>query len=194
MAEKNMNNVDQIRELIFGSQLKEFEEKFNTLSKTLQSVEEKVLQTFRESHSKLEKETSRSLEALEQKIDNLAEATQKERAKLKELIDTTDDALQAQLKSQKEEFLTKLKIMKENVEDENQKMNDNLLTMKKQIEAALNEGLANLGEEKLSRDAMAGMLLDVAMKIQGSDVNSMVAPNIDLNSLLAQEQKSESKQ
>ncbi len=184
MAEKNMNNVDQIRELIFGSQLKEFEEKFETLSKTLQSVEEKVLQTFRESHTKLQKETHRSLEALEQKIDNLAEATQKERNKLKDLIDTTDDALQAQLKSQKEEFLTKLKIMKENIEDDNQKMAENLSAMKKQIETALNEGLSSLGEEKLSRDAMAGMLLDVAMKIQGTDVNT----------LLTQEKKPESKQ
>ncbi len=183
MAEKNMNNVDQIRDLIFGSQLKEFDERFETLNRTLHTVEEKMLQTFKESHTKLQRETERSLEALEQKIDNLATATQKERNKLKELIGTTDETLQTQLTNQKNEFLTKLKIMKENIEDENEKMNRNLSQMRSQIEAALNKGLSDLGEEKLSRDAMAGMLLEVAMKIQGTDVNT----------LLTQEQKPETK-
>lgn len=183
MAEKNPNNVDQIRELIFGSQLKEFDERFDTLNRTLKSVEEKMAHTFKEAHTKLQRETERSLEALEQKIDNLSNATQKERNKLKELIDTTDETLQTQIQNQKNEFLTKLKIMKENMEDENEKMNQNLLQMRTQIEQALNEGLANLGDEKLSRDAMAGMLLDIAMKIQGTDVNT----------LLVQEPKAETK-
>jgi DNA anti-recombination protein RmuC len=183
MADKNMNNVDQIRDLIFGSQLKEFDERFEALSKTLHKAEEKMLQTFKEAHTKLQRETERALEALEQKIDNLSTATQKERNKLKELIDTTDETLQTQMNNQKNEFLTKLKIMKENMEDENEKMNKNLSQMRSQIEAALDKGLADLGEEKLSRDAMAGMLLEVAMKIQGTDVNT----------LLTQEQKPETK-
>ncbi|SFV90456.1 hypothetical protein MNB_SV-4-1350 [hydrothermal vent metagenome] len=183
MAEKNMNNVDQIRDLIFGPQMKEFEEKFATLGKSLNDIEKKIMQAFKESHNKLQKETERSLEALEQKIDNLATATQKERTKLKDLINTTDETLQTQLQNQKNEFLTKLKIMKENIEDENEKMKENLSLMQSQIEATLQEGLSSLGNEKLSRDAMAGMLLDVAMKIQGTDVGS----------LLSEETKPESK-
>jgi small-conductance mechanosensitive channel len=183
MADKNMNNVDQIRDLIFGSQLKEFDERFETLNKTLHKAEEKMHQTFKEAHTKLQRETERALEALEQKIDNLSTMTQKERHKLKDLIDTTDETLQTQMNNQKNEFLTKLKIMKENMEDENEKMNKNLSQMRSQIEAALNKGLADLGDEKLSRDVMAGMLLEVAMKIQGTDVNT----------LLTQEQKPETK-
>ena len=174
MAEKNMNNVDQIRELIFGPQMKEFEEKFDALGKTVKEVEKRILSSFHEAHNKLQKETERSLEALEQKVDNLATATQKERTKLKELIDTTDETLQTQIHNQKNEFLTKLKIMKENIEDENVKMNEKLREMKEALESSLNEGLTNLGNDKLSRDAMAGMLLDVAMKIQGTDVGSLL--------------------
>jgi len=183
MADKSMNNVDQIRDLIFGSQLKEFDERFETLNKTIRNVEEKMVQTFKEAHVKLQRETERSVEALEQKIDNLSTITQKERNKLKELIDTTEETLQVQIKNQKDEFLTKLKIMKENMEDENEKINQNLTQMRTQIENMLHEGLSDLGEEKLSRDMMAGMLLDVAMKIQGTDVNA----------LLTQESKPETK-
>jgi DNA repair exonuclease SbcCD ATPase subunit len=174
MSEKNANNVDQIRDLIFGSQIKEFEDKFNQLNKMLQSVEEKITKAFNESYDKLQKETERSLEALEKKIDNLASSTQKERSKLKELIDTTDDTLHDQLNNQKDEFATKLKIMKENAVDENRKMLENMQTMKVEIQTAVETGLSSLSDDKLSRDSMAQMLLDVAMKIQGTDMTALL--------------------
>jgi len=174
MSDKNVNNVDQIRDLIFGAQIKDFEAQFNQLNNTLKLLEEKMVKSFQESHTKLQKETERSLEVLEKKIDNLSSSTQRERAKLKDLIDTTDETLQEQLSNQKDELTTKLKIMKENVADENKKMSDNMHTMKEEIKASLEAGLDTLSNDKLSRDSMAQMLLDVAMKIQGTDVNEML--------------------
>lgn len=175
MSEKNANNVDQIRDLIFGNQIKDFEAQFNQLNDTLKAMENKMTKAFNESHVKLQKETERSLEVLEKKIDNLSTSTQRERTKLKELIDTTDENLHDQLTNQKDEFSTKLKIMKENVADDNKKIADNMKAMQSEIQATLNKGLSGLSDDKLSRDSMAQMLLDVAMKIQGTDVNVVLA-------------------
>jgi len=174
MSDTNTNNVDQIRDLIFGSQIKDFEAQFNKLNNTLKILEEKMSKSFQESHTKLQKETERSLEVLEKKIDNLSSSTQKERSKLKELIDTTDETLQEQILNQKDEFATKLKIMKENVADENKKMSENMNALRKEIETTLEAGLNSLSDDKLSRDSMAQMLLDVAMRIQGTDVNEIL--------------------
>jgi len=174
MSDKNANNVDQIRDLIFGNQIKDFEAKFSQLNDTLRVMEEKMTKTFNESHVKLQKETERSLEVLEKKIDNLSSTTQRERSKLKELIDSTDDNLHEQLINQKDEFSTKLKIMKENVADDSKKMSENLNAMQKEIQATLDKGLAGLSDDKLSRDSMAQMFLDVAMKIQGTDMAAML--------------------
>ncbi len=175
MSDKNVNNVDQIRDLIFGNQIKDFEAQFNKIHDKIQVMEEKMTKAFDESHSKLQKETERALEVLEKKIDNLSSSTQRERTKLKELIDSTDENLHEQLSNQKDEFATKLKIMKENVADENKKMTERMTAMQKEIQATLEKGLAGLSDDKLSRDSMAQMLLDVAMKIQGTDMNAMLA-------------------
>jgi hypothetical protein len=78
------------------------------------------------------------------------------------------------LRNQKDECVTKLKIMKENVADDNKKMAENMKTMQSEIQSALNRGLSVLSDDKLSRDSMAQMLLDVAMKIQGTDVNAVL--------------------
>lgn len=141
MADKNANSVDKIRDLIFGSQMKDFEIKFNELNDTLK--------------------------VLEEKIDNLSSSTYKDKTKLKELIDTTDKSLQEQLAHQKDKFVTKLKVLKENVEDENKKMADTMAQMQSDIHATIEKNISSLSDDKLSRDAMAKMLLDVAMKIQG---------------------------
>jgi len=175
MSEKNANNVDQIRDLIFGNQIKDFEAQFNEVNDTLNVLENKMTKAFNESHAKLQKETERSLELLEKKIDNLSSSSQKERTKLKELIDTTDESLQGQLSNQKDEFTTKLKMMKENVSDDNKKMADKMTAMQREIQATLEKNLNSLSDDKLSRDSMAQMLLDVAMKIQGTDVNAVLA-------------------
>ena len=174
MSEKNANNVDQIRDLIFGSQIKDFEEKFNQLNQTLKNFEERMKKTFHESHVKLQRETERSLEVLEKKIDNLSASTQRERSKLKESIDHTDERLHEQLANQKDEMETKLKIFKENVSDENQKTTEDMQSMRQEIQATLEAGLNALSDEKLSRDAMAQMLLNVAMTIQGTDVTTIL--------------------
>ena len=174
MSEKNVNNVEQIRDLIFGSQIKDFEDKFKQVNHTLKILEDKITKTFNESHIKLQKETERSLEALEKKIDNLSTTTHKERVKLKELIDATDESLQDQLISQKDEFTAKLKIMKENTSDEHQKIAESVEAMKAEITETLQTKLENLSDDKLSRDSMAQMLLDVAMKIQGTDMSALL--------------------
>ncbi len=175
MSDKNANNVDQIRDLIFGNQIKDFESQFNQLNDTLVVLEDKMTKAFNDSHVKLQRETERSLELLEKKIDNLGSSTQKERAKLKELIDTTDESLQSQLSNQKDEFTTKLKMMKDNVADDNKKIADRMTTMQREIKATLEKSLSTLSDDKLSRDSMAQMLLEVAMKIQGTDVNEVLA-------------------
>ena len=169
MADKNANSVDKIRDLIFGTQIKDFEEKFSSLDNTLELLEDKMTKAFNASHDKLRKETRSALDVLEKKIDNLSSNTQKESTKLKELIDTTDKSLQVQLSHQKEKFALKLKAIKETAEDDNKKMAANMAVMQSEIEATLEKNLSTLSDEKLSRDSMAKMLLDVAMKIEGKN-------------------------
>ena len=174
MSDKKVNNVDQIRDLIFGPQIKEFDERFNQLDAKIKSIHEGILHTFRESHSRLQKETERSLEVLEKRIDNLSSSTQKERAKYKELIEIVDDGLQNKLELQKDEFDTKLKITKETIEDENQKLSASLQAIRDELNYTLQSRLASLSEDKLSKESLAQMLLEVAMKIQGTDMTAIL--------------------
>jgi vacuolar-type H+-ATPase subunit E/Vma4 len=174
MSNAQVNNVEQIRDILFGSQIKDFEEKFVKIENLVSTIEKSMKKALNEAHTKLQKETERALEVLEKKIDNLSSSTQKERAKLKDLIDTTDETFQIQLNNQKDEFATKLKILKDNVSDEQQKLLENINNIKIDVENMLNNKLNKISDDKLSRDSMAQMLLEIAMKIKGTDINQIL--------------------
>jgi len=175
MSDKKVNNVDQIRDLIFGSQIKEFDEKFNQMNANIKSLHEEIKRNFQESHNKLQKETERAAEVLEKKIDNLSTTTQKERTKLKELIGTVEESLQDKMGLQKDEFDTKLKITKENISDEHQNISASIRATRDELNQLLQSGLSTLSDDKLSRESMSQMLLEVAMKIQGTDMSEILS-------------------
>lgn len=175
MAKKNESNVDRIRDIIFGSQMKESEAKFSQVHSDMGHLEERFATLFNESHDKLRKETERSLEVLETKIDNLVSIAQKDKTKLKNMIDTTEETLQDRLTHQQDEFNVKLKTMKENAFDEQQKLKAAMNSMKAEIDAALREGLTTLSDDTVSRESMAQMLIDVAMKVQRTDVDDVLS-------------------
>ena len=169
MDDKNLNNVDQIRDLIFGSQIKDFEDKFAQLNSMLETAEKKIDKSIYDTNLKLQIQTERSIEALEKKIDNISTLAHRERVKLKELISATDESLQEQFANQKDEFATKIRIIKNSVEDDNRKMQENLQVIKNDIENSLKSGLSTLNEDKLSRDIMSQFLIDMAIKVQGTN-------------------------
>ena len=175
MSDKKVNNVDQIRDLIFGSQIKEFDEKFNQLDANIRSLHEEIKRNFQESHNKLQKETERAVEVLEKKIDNLSITTQKERTKLKELIGTAEESLQDKMGLQKDEFDTKLKITKENISDEHQNISASIRATRDELNQLLQNRLSALADDKLSKESMSQMFLEVAMKIQGTDMTEILS-------------------
>jgi hypothetical protein len=179
MSKKNANNVDQIRDLIFGTQIRDFEEKFDRLEKTLRDSEARVTQTFDEALHKFKKKTERSLEALETKFDHFGATALKERVKFKELIDATDESLQDQLRDHKDEFSIKLKLIKENMADDTKKITKDVKRVKQELFETLDGHIAELSNAKISRESMAQMLLDVAMKLQGTTPNSFIDEALD---------------
>lgn len=174
MSKKNESNVDRIRDIIFGSQMRESEEKFTQVNSELSALETRLVTLFEESHTKLRRETERSLEVLETKIDNLASIAKKDKSKLRGLIDATEESLQERLSHQQEEFSGRLKMMKENAADEHSKIIETTQSMKVEVEAALKEGLGALAQGSVSRESMAQMLVDMAMKVQGTEMDEIL--------------------
>ena len=168
------NNIDQIRELIFGSQIHEFEERFNQIELRMENLIGSLRNEMVESYDGLKKKTKRSLTILEEKIDNLATASQKEQHHIKKMIHNVDQELRDKVAMQKNEFKTRLKMTRESITDEQERIRESIRTTRNELHDILEDRLNVIADEKLARDQMAQMLLEAAMKIRGTNVTALL--------------------
>jgi len=174
MAQNTANNVDQIRDLIFGQQIKEFEEKFSRLERMLTEQESKAAQALERSVSSLETRLKRMIEALETKLDDLSEASLKERTKLRELIENSDELLQTSIGQFKNDMLSKLKHVENNAADMGQTFREEMEQLRQEIESSVARRVEALSENKLSRDTFAQVLVETAMRLQEQSPDMIV--------------------
>jgi molybdopterin converting factor small subunit len=179
MAQNTGNNVDQIRDLIFGQQIREFEEKFARLEQALKSHETKAAQTLEKTLGALESRLERTIGALEEKLDQLSAASLKERTRLREMVESSDELLQASMTQIKNDLATKLKLLEENTADMGSTFRDEMRQMRDEIEAEVARKVDALSAGKLSRDTFAQVLVETAMRLQGQSPESVAGSDTD---------------
>lgn len=175
----NAKNVEQIRDIIFGSQIKIFDNKLHHLNEKINKIESKFTQMLQDSHLKLKIETERSVTRLEEALHLLEDTIQQERLKEKEQIHRRDVSLQKQLKAQNELFLRKFQQTKESIEEDKRVQNENLYHLQSKMQGEIESVLSTLSQEKLSSASMSEMFLDIAMRLQGSSISEVLDKGIE---------------
>ncbi len=173
MAQNSGNNVDQIRDLIFGQQIREFEEKFDRLERTLKEHETKAAQSLEKTFGALEARLERTIDALEVKLDQLSTASLKERTKLREMVESSEELLQGSITQLKNDMTTKLKLLEENTADMGSTFRDEMRQMREEIETEVTRKVDALSAGKLSRDTFAQVLVETAMRLQEQSPGSV---------------------
>lgn len=166
-----LGNVDQIREIIFGSQMRELDQRFGGMEKRLEEMKNSFETQVRELKQVMQSEMNSSIELLETKLKNLGNLSKEEREALREELLRTDKRLNMALDSMTEEHDTKLSLMKKDQQNEMGRIKSDLAELRQNVSRELEERLSSMGEMKVSRDAMAEVLLDMAMKIKGEGLD-----------------------
>jgi formate dehydrogenase maturation protein FdhE len=173
------NNVEEIRDIIFGSQIKIFESKFEKLDIKLLSMEKELREYFKVEHRALKVEMERSFMLLQERLNGLDTSMQEERLREKEIINRRDIQVQKQFKIQNEAFIRKFNLMKEYIEENKKAHQDKLERVESTMKEELERVLSTLSQEKVSRASMSEMFLDIAMRLQDSSMNEVLRQGIE---------------
>jgi hypothetical protein len=159
-------SVEQIREIIFGAQMKEFDDRLLEATKHIESLQEHLTQLIQHSHNKLKSHTDRSFLLLEERLDGLEASIQQERIRQKEQSNIREIHLQKQLKAQSDLLIKKVNFMQEYVDEEKRMSEEKMHRLQHSLVEMVERSISTLADNKLSRAMMSEMFLDVAMKLQ----------------------------
>jgi len=141
-------NVDQIREILFGSQTREVNQRFE----------------------KLESDMKRSFDELKSKIEQNQKDLKDELCEIKENALKQEKRLQRNIDLLNEELNTKHEqLYKEQLDNKNS-LTENMNLLKLEILEILELKLSQMNDIKLSRDDAASIMIEAANKIKGNIV------------------------
>lgn len=173
-SEGASENVDRIREILFGSQMREYEQRFKQLEERL----------FRET-GELKTEVRRRLESLEtyvkQEVEALSNRLKSERNERTEMVDRisreADGAVRAverRLVQSDEQVSKDMRDLRQLVLERHRNLSDELTQCISKLEMLQSRRLEELRGSAVDRMALASLLTEVALRIRGESLVSGV--------------------
>jgi uncharacterized phage infection (PIP) family protein YhgE len=170
-----LGNVDQIREILFGSQSRELQERFDKLENSINAIHEemrkKIQQTQIDFNSKIEDE----LEAINRKLKNMTSQQQDEFADVRDASLKQEKRLQNALDIVEEELNAKREQLQKQQTENNITLRSQIDALQDELLRALDEKAAQLSLAKLSRDDAADIMMEAAMAMKGKQIGDQLS-------------------
>ena len=172
--ENELGNVDQIREILFGSQTRELNKKFekfeNDIKRTSDELKSKLEQNQKDFNYRLENE----LELISKKIKNLSSQQQEEISDIKDNEVKQEKRIQNAIDLLAEELNTKNEQLYKEHQESRNTLQDNINNLKNELLDMVEKKLNVMGEIKLSRDDAADIMMETAMRLKGSNIDQQL--------------------
>lgn len=175
LAAAGAGNVDKIRDILFGSQMQDYDRRFDRLEKRVDKTIAEIRDDMTKRLDALEKYTKKEVETLMSRLasetDSRTEADKelsREQAdtnkKLRQLADSTTNA-------QRE--------LHKEILDQSKSLRDEIREKNAALSAELAAAVGALTDEKVARVELANHLVEIARRLSGDGAKNKSAPGND---------------
>lgn len=165
-------NMEQIRELMFGPQARMFEEEIAKINTNFSTMYTELIKRVESLESTLRSENDSAMQIVEQKIKNLTLTTQDESSDFKEQLVKYEKKTNRGFDDVKEMFEVQLNALKNDHNQTKTVIKKDLEALQSSLKELLNEQIEDLSDMKVSKDDFSAMLLEMAIKIKGSNLEN----------------------
>ncbi|MEN8147533.1 MAG: hypothetical protein ABFR02_07925 [Campylobacterota bacterium] len=166
----NLGNLDQVREIIFGTQTRVFEEEISKLESNMEKISSKLLDSIEALETTLRSEQASATQIVEQKVKNLLISTQDESSEFKEQLVKHEKKFNRSLEMMKDDIEVQIDTLKNEHNSTKSSTKKELNSLQEKLNDFVAQQIENLNDAKVSKDDFSAMLLDMAMKIKGTNI------------------------
>jgi hypothetical protein len=170
-----LGNVDQIREILFGSQSREMKEKFEKLEASIKALHDEMRKKIEQTQNEFNMRIESELETLSRKMKNIVTQQQNEFADVRDSALKQEKRLQSAMDIMEEELNTKREQLQKQQLETNMALRSEMDALKDEVLETLNAKIADMNGVKLSRDDAAEILMEAAMAMKGTQINQQLA-------------------
>lgn len=160
-------NVDQIRDILFGGQMRDYERRFLDLSQRLESESQRL-------HSDLDQRLGQLEKRVDEQFDKLGKQLRQEIADRSAGIDDLESRMQQGQRTLRNEMQGGLQALEGDLAAKDERLREGLAELRQmllaragELQQALSRADHDLRADKVGRNDLAGMLTELALRLNG---------------------------
>ncbi len=166
---ERLGNIDQIRDIIFGAQLREYDNRFDKIDSDLSMMQQDMQTRTEQIKTVLSGEMRAAIDSFEKKIKSITLNTQEESADLRQQIDRVNRKFSSSIEALDEAIDSQTSSLREEVSQTRERLSEETRTLKTQVFEELDRRFSMLRDVKVSRDDMAEILFELGMRLKGTE-------------------------
>lgn len=185
---ERLGNIDQIRDIIFGAQLREYDNRFDKIESDLSMLQQDLQARLDQIKSVLLTEMRAAVDSLEKKLKSLTLSSQEDSAEIRQQLDRAHRKFSNSIEALDEAIDTQTGSLRDDLSTTRDQLQEETRHLKTQVFEELDRRFSMLREVKISRDDMAEMLFELGMRLKGTEfvpeLKEVVDNNLDSGLLL----------
>lgn len=179
---ERLGNIDQIRDILFGSQLRDYNTRLEQVETTVSVLQQEIRDRTDELKQSMFKEIQAAVDALEKKIKSLTLTDNEEKVDIRQQLDRLNKRLSANVTTLDETIDKQTSTLRDDLTASREKLQGDILDLRNQIFEELDKRIANLTKSKIARADMAEILFEVGLRLKGSEFVPELKEAADPNS------------
>lgn len=160
-------NIDKIRDILFGVQVRDFDKRFNKLEAKFEKELEDLRGDTRQQLDKLETFIGKEISALTDKIYEEQDLRSDAVKKLTEDLQKASNDLEKTINKLSEKTTKNESEIRTQILDESKSLNDAIQKKHEDMSSSLKKESEELRDEKADRAALADLFTEMAMRLNG---------------------------
>ena len=166
---ERLGNIDQIRDIIFGAQLREYDNRFDKIDSELSIMQQDTQTRLEQIKTVLSGEMRAAVDSFEKKIKSITLNTQEESADLRQQIDRVNRKFSSSIEALDEAIDNQTSSLRDELSQTRDRLSEESRTLKTQVFEELDRRFSMLRDVKVSRDDMAEILFELGMRLKGTE-------------------------
>lgn len=164
-ADAGAANLDKVRDLIFGGQMRDYERKFTALEDRILKETADLRDEMRKRLTAIEALLAREVEALTDRLRGEQEDRTTSATELSRQIDDTARTFEKKAHALDDQMARGLRDLRQQLHDQHQQLSDDLKRQADQLLERLGRDAQQLQHDKTDRASLAALLTEMAMRL-----------------------------
>lgn len=164
-----LGNIDQIRDIIFGAQLREYDSRIDKIESNLALLQQEMRDRIDQTKTSCLTEIRSVMDTLEKKIKSLTLGYQNDHADLRQTVELVNKKFSNSIESLDQDLDAHTNSLHTNLSETRDKVQEEIRALRGQVFEEIERRFSMMTDTKIAKDDMAEILFEVGLRIKGTE-------------------------